>query len=830
MKAPLPIDAAIPRLVEALHRDGAAVLCAPPGAGKTTRVPPALLKAGIAGEGEIVVLQPRRLPTRLGAERVAAELGERPGETVGYQMRFEAIGGSRTRIRFLTEGTLMRRLLSDPELSGVSVVVFDEVHERNLATDVALALADRLRRSTRPDLKLLAMSATLEAEKFAEYLGPCEVISTEGRPHRVEVEHLKRPDDRPLHLQVTGAVKRLLGAGVEGHFLVFLPGAAEIRRAAQALEEFAREKDLRVLPLHGALPSNLQQAALAPSEKRKIVLATNVAETSVTIEGIGAVIDSGLARVAGYSPFGGLPTLRLAKVSQASAIQRAGRAGRTQAGVALRLYTREDFLARPAHDTPEILRTDLVETALQLFGIGVDPEELRWLDPPPPSAWEGARNLLGRLGALHHGALTELGRRMLALPVHPRLARWIVEGEARGVAREAALLAALASERDIRARTLEGAGAAMRSGPSDLLALRDLLREAERGGRLRGVDPHAVEAVRRAARQLGRLARDRAPSREATEEELLAIVFTGFPDRVARRRAPRSRELVLSTGQTATLAEESVCTEAEFLVAVEAEARAGNVVVRLASAIEPEWLLERDEIEEEDELVFDAERERVQRVSRLCYGSLVLDESRRPAPPSPEVSALLAREAFRTFDRLVEPEVWRETRARLALARQILPEIPTPDEAWLREALGRLAQGMTGFEELRALDVKEALLSDLLGESRARFEQLLPLRVRLGGGRQVQVRYEEGRPPWIEARIQDFFGMAEGPAIGGGRIPLTLHLLAPNQRAVQVTQDLAGFWERHYPALRKELSRRYPRHAWPEDGRRAAPPPPGRTR
>jgi len=829
MRTPLPIDAALPRLVEVLRRDGAAVLCAPPGAGKTTRVPPALLDAGLADGGEIVVLQPRRLPTRLGAERVAAELGEKPGETVGYQMRYESVGGPRTRIRFLTEGTLMRRLLADPELSGVSVVVFDEVHERNLATDVALALADRLRRTARPDLKLLAMSATLEAEKFAEYLAPCEVIAVEGRPHPVQVEHLERADDRPLHLQVAGAVKRLLAAGVEGHVLVFLPGAAEIRRAAQALEDLAREKDLRVLPLHGALPAREQQAPLAPSERRKIVLATNVAETSVTIEGIGAVVDSGLARVAGYSPFSGLPTLRLARISQASAVQRAGRAGRTQAGVALRLYTREDFLARPAHDVPEILRADLAETALQLLGIGVDPEGLRWLDPPPVAAWEGARELLARLGALRGGAVTELGRRMLAFPVHPRLARWIVEGEDRGVARDAALLAALASERDIRARRLEGAGAATRSGPSDLLELRDLLTEAERGGRAGGLDPSAVEAVRRAARHLARLARDRAPSREATEEELLALVLQGFPDRVARRRAPRSRELVLATGQTATLSEESVCTEADLLVAVEAEDRPGGAVVRLASAIEPEWLLDREEIEEDDELVFDAERERVERVERIRYGSLVLDESRRPAPPSPEASALLVREAFRAFERLVDPEAWREARARLELARQHMLEIPPPDEAWLRMALTRLAQGLTRFEELRAMDLLEALLSDLLGERRARFEELFPLRVRLGGGRQVKVRYEEGRPPWVEARIQDFFGMAEGPVIAGGRIPLTLHLLAPNQRAVQVTQDLAGFWERHYPALRKELSRRYPRHAWPEDGRRAAPPAPGRS-
>lgn len=832
MRVPLPIDPVLPRLSEALRREGAAVLHAPPGAGKTTRVPPALLEAGLADEGEILVLQPRRLPTRLGAERVAAELGERPGETVGYQMRYESSGGPRTRIRFLTEGTLTRRILADPSLAGVAVVVFDEVHERNLATDVALALAERLRRTTRPDLKLLAMSATLEAEKFADYLGVGEVITSEGRPFHVEVQHLERPDDRPLHLQVAGAVKRLLAAGVEGHVLVFLPGAAEIRRAAQALEPFAREKDLRVLPLHGALPPREQEAALAPSARRKIILSTNVAETSVTIEGIGAVIDSGLARISGHSPFSGLPILRLAKISQASAIQRAGRAGRTQAGVAFRLYTREDFATRPAHDAPEILRADLAETTLALLGIGVDPASLRWLDPPAPSTWEAARTLLERLGAIRGDVPTEVGRRMLAFPVHPRLGRWIVEGELRGVAEEAALLAALASERDIRARGLgDEVRAATRSGPSDLLELRDLFLEAEMR-RTRGLDLRAVEAVRKAAGQLRRLVRQKVPPREASEDELLSLILEGFPDRVARRRAPRSRELVLFNGSTATLSEESVCTEADFLVAVDVEERPGaaEALVRLASAIEPDWLLGREEIEEDDELIWNEERGRVERLERIRYGSLVLDESRRVPPPSAEVSAILAREAFRAFEKLVDPEAWREALARLALAREVIPGIPELDEATLREALGRLAEGATGLEELRALDLQETLLAELLGEQRAHLERMLPLRVGLPGGRQVKVHYEEGRPPWIESRIQDFFGMAEGPTIGGGRIPLTIHLLAPNQRAVQVTQDLAGFWERHYPALRKELGRRYPKHAWPEDGRRATPPRPGRSR
>lgn len=825
----LPIDPVLPRLVEALARDGAAVLHAPPGAGKTTRVPPALLEAGLAEKGEILVLQPRRLPTRLGAERVAAELGERVGARVGYQMRYETVAGERTRIRFLTEGTLTRRLLADPALRGVSVVVFDEVHERNLATDLALALTERLRRTARPDLKILAMSATLEAQKFAAYLEAGESIESEGRPHAVELRHLERPETRPLEQQVAGAVKRLLGAGVKGHVLVFLPGAAEIRRAARALAPFAAEKGLRVLPLHGALPPREQEAALAPSEEQKIILSTNVAETSVTIEGIGAVIDSGLARVAGHSAFSGLSSLRLAKISQASAIQRAGRAGRTRAGVALRLYTREDLLARPAHDTPELLRADLAETALALHGIGVDPASLRWLDAPGAAAWEAAETLLRRLGALEARGLSAIGRRMLAFPLHPRLARWVVEGERRGLADEAALLAALASERDIRARGLGPGQAAALEGSSDLLELRDRYREAA-GGRALGLDPRALEAVRRAHAQLRRIARRDRRAGDASDEALLELILSGFPDRVARRRGERSRELLLSTGQTATLSEASVVAEPPFLVAVDAEEGAGGGKVRLASAIEAEWLLDREEIEEEDEFVWNEARGRVERLERIRYGSLVLHESRAVPPPSPEVSALLAREAYRAWDRLVDAEAFRAARARLELARARFPELPSLDEAGLRAALARLTEGMVGLEELRALDPLEALLTSLLGPARGELDRLFPLRIRLPGGRQLPVHYEEGRPPWVESRLQDFFGMTEGPAIAGGAVPLTLHLLAPNKRAVQVTQDLAGFWERHYPALRKELGRRYPKHAWPEDGRSAKPPPPGRIR
>ncbi|HYX92226.1 MAG TPA: helicase-related protein, partial [Myxococcaceae bacterium] len=401
---PLPIDALLPEIVSALSASRALVLEAPPGAGKTTRVPRALLEAGIGDGKEILVLQPRRLPTRLAAQRVAEEMGEPLGERVGYQMRFEDVSGPRTRLRFVTEGVLGRRLLSDPELRGVGVVVLDEFHERHLASDVSLAMLKRLRETSRPDLRIAVMSATLEADPIAEYLGGCPILRSEGRRFHVEIEHLPQVDERPLEQQVLAALKRLVAGGLDGHVLVFLPGAAEIRRSREAVEELAQRHGLDVHALHGDLPAAEQDRAVRPSRARKLILSTNVAETSVTIEGVAAVIDSGLARLASHSPWSGLPALRVARVSKASAIQRAGRAGRTREGACLRLYTRHDFETRPEHETPEIRRLDLAETVLALRASGVDDlERFPFFEPPPVAALAAADQLLERLGALAGG-------------------------------------------------------------------------------------------------------------------------------------------------------------------------------------------------------------------------------------------------------------------------------------------------------------------------------------------------------------------------------------------------------------------------------------------
>jgi ATP-dependent helicase HrpB len=873
---PLPIDPLLPEVVAALRAGPSVVVEAPPGAGKTTRVPRALHEAGLAGGGEVVVLEPRRLAARLAARRVADELGERPGETVGWQVRFEEVAGPRTRIRYVTEGLLTRRLLASPALPGVGAVVLDEIHERHLQGDLALALLRRLQRTARPDLKLVAMSATLDAGPVAAFLG-ARPLRSEGRRFEVAVEHLSPEDaarEARLEELVGRAVRRLHREGVDGDLLVFLPGAAEIRRAREALGEWAARADVDVLPLHGDLSPEEQDRAVAPGRRRKVILSTNVAETSVTIEGVVAVVDSGLARVASHSPWSGLPTLQLRKISRASAAQRAGRAGRTRPGRALRLYTRADHDARPEFDVPEVLREDLAETLLALAALGAQ-DGLEWLEPPPAAALQAAGTLLVRLGALDRGgALTDVGRRMLRVPGHPRQGRLLAEAAARCAADEGALLAALVGERELRdRRALEGA-ALPPTGPSDLLELAHAFEEAARARfapeRLRrmGVNPGAAQAVERSRRQLQRVARDLArsaptaaptptatstststatstptatatatPAANATEHALLLATLAAYPDRVARRRAPGSDEIVLVGGGSARLDPASVVREAPLLVAVDAEERRGDrragaraeARVRIASAVTEEMLLDLfpDALRYEEALAWNARAERVDASERLLYGDLVLEETRAARADPDAVAALLAAEALARGARAFaeEGEVDRlGARLAFASAHAGAPGLAPPSEEDLARTLRALCAGRRSFAELREADLPAAIAAGLDPRARAALERLAPERLTLPGGRSARIHYEAGKPPWLESRLQDFFGLAAGPAVAGGKVPLVLHLLAPNQRAVQVTTDLSGFWERHYPSIRRELMRRYPRHAWPEDPRTATPP------
>ena len=847
MRARLPIDDVLPQLVAAVRARGACVLVAPPGAGKTTRVPGALLDAGLV-TGEIVVLQPRRLAARLAAARVASERGGELGGEVGFEVRFDRKIGSATKIRFVTEGILTRRLLADPELRGVGCVIVDELHERHLDGDLALALVARLR-ARRPELLLVAMSATLAAEPVAKFLGDAQgavpIVTSEGRTFALTIEHEEQPDDRPLGKRIAATVRRWAQERPTGDVLVFLPGSGEIRRCTEDLADVAAVHHLDVVALYGDLPAEEQDRAVRPaaSGRRKVILATNVAETSVTIDSVTCVIDSGLARIARHSPWSGLGELRVEPVSRASCTQRAGRAGRTQPGRVIRLYTKHDHDTRRAFEVPEVLRAELAGVALELRGMGVGLGELRWLEAPPAAATAAAEATLLRLGAIDaSGAITPLGRKILRFPAHPRVGRLICEAEARGVAPEACVIAALLGARELRLERRGPQGQARISSPSDLIDDLDAFVAARDGGlrpdRLRreGLDVATAHAVDRASRQLERIADARLAPAPRTDNDidraLQICVLTAFPDRVGKRRAPNSAEIVFAGGGSGTLAASSAVIEAPLVVAVDATEGSGRpgggasskVQIRRASAVQAEWLLDLyiDHIAERDELVWNAAKERVERVVQMTYDGLAIDEqrdvegARRAGRPAAE---LLAKQAIAAgIERFVDAEALAQWRARVTFVAKLAPQagILAPTDDALAAVVARACEGATSFAELRSLGLLD-LLDASLGEQRALVQRLAPTHLALPRRGRVQIRYELDRPPWIASRMQDFFGLARAPTVGDGKTPLVLHLLAPNQRPVQVTQDLPGFWVKHYPGLRKQLMRKYPKHAWPED-------------
>ncbi len=793
----LPIDPLIPGILRHLASGRNLVLEAPPGAGKTTRVPPALFALG---EGQVLVLEPRRLAARLAARRVASEMGEAVGQAVGYQVRFEGVAGPRTRLRFLTEGVLTRRLLADSSLSGVSVVVLDEFHERHLDGDLALALLRRMQQTSRPDLRLLVMSATLDLGPVSRFLDGCPVIKSEGRLFPLSVSYTPSSPDA-LPQQVSGALERLTREKLDGDVLVFLPGAAEIREAARACQGIAQRQDLLLLPLHGDLFPEEQDRAVAPADRRKVILSTNVAESSVTIEGVTAVIDSGLARVASFSPWSGLPALTVSRIGQASADQRAGRAGRTSPGRVIRLYPEEDLRRRPAHDVPEIARRELSGTCLEIHAMGIDPRQLEWLEAPPSSALDAAGQLLRALGAVDNaGQLTRDGRTMARYPLHPRLGRLIIEADRRGVGEDGCALAAILSSG--RRRAASGHA----SGPSDLLAL---------------LESEWDQNERRIISQLRRVKR-LSHEPKSGDAALLISVLAAFPDRVARRR--QGDELLLAAGGSSLLSKASVVRTGDWLVAVDIEERRerGLPLVRLASAIEPAWLLDLfpQRVTERSAVEWNRQAERVEAASALLFDGLTIEESRGGPVDADLAAGLLAEQALAAgVERFVDRDSLEAFLARVSFASQhsALPELEKAD---VGAALAILCRGLRSFAELKDAagrgGLERALLHRLPPNADGLLREVAPEHIRLPGGRQVRVHYERSRPPWVASRLQDFFGMKETPRLARGKVPLVVHLLAPNQRPVQTTTDLSGFWERLYPQVRREISRRYPRHKWPE--------------
>ena len=851
----LPIDSQLPEIQAVVRGGRDLILRAEPGAGKTTRVPPALLAAV---PGQVLVLEPRRLAARLAAAYIAESLGERVGGTVGYHIRLERAFSPRTRLKFITEGLFLKYLARDPGLAGVDCLVLDEFHERHLHTDVALAVARQLQRTRRPDLRLVVMSATLDTERLAAWFGDAAVLDAPGRVHMVAEEYLPQPDRRSQAAGVREAVAELLSdPRCPGHVLVFLSGAADIRRCAKALAPLATRTGARVLPLMAELPLARQQEALAPSAARKIILATNVAETSVTIDGVTGVVDPGLAKIPGFAPWSGLPTLDVRPVSQASCRQRAGRAGRTAPGVVRRLFTRQDFASRPPFTPPEIRRLELSGTLLDLAAVAkhlpeaADPAALPWLDPPPAEMVESCRGLLGLLGAVDStGALTPLGEELAGAPLHPRLARVMAEGRCRGIVGAAALAAVLVNEGMI----LRPLSAAPAVTDSDVLWQMELFL-AWKGRRdlpaavCEAFDRPRAERVEALYRQLAEGAS--LPALEKlhvpAEEDLAACFLAGFPDRVGQVRAGRAGrravagsaldriELALCQGGGARLSPASTVRDSRLLVAVAAEDNpsrgdaALSAEVRVAVGIEPELLLEApaDFLKESAETVWDGEGERVVSRSRLTYGGLLLEETPQEGDPE-ETARVLARAlADRWPKPFPDDAPLRQYAARLDFLRRLGVEAEFPDlpgEAF-DDFLGSICRGKRSFAEIARSSLKGCIDVALEPGQRSRLDRLAPERITLGSGRRVAVNYELGAAPWIGARLQEFFGTSRTPTLADGRVPLVVHLQAPSGRALQVTTDLAGFWQREYPKLRNAYMRRYPRHPWPEDPLAASPPP-----
>jgi ATP-dependent helicase HrpB len=825
---PLPIDPVLPEVVAALRRGPNLVLRAPTGAGKTTRVPPALLDGGVAESGRILVLEPRRLAARAAARRMAAERAGRLGDEVGYHVRFDRRCGPQTRILAVTPGVLLRFLHDDPYLETTGAVVFDEFHERGLESDLALGLVRLIQQTVRPELRIVAMSATLAVEAVATYLGDCPVVVSEGRSFPVEVAYEPRPDRQPWPVAAARAAERLLDR-TDGDLLVFLPGLYEIRQTARQLEAVAAERGLAVLPLHGDLPPEQQDAALLPQIRRKIVLATNVAETSVTVEGVAAVADTGLARVMEYDPGVGLDRLKLAPISRASADQRAGRAGRTRPGVCVRLWGAGSHHGRPEQTEPEIRRVDLAGAVLQLLCFGeAELATFPWLEAPREATVARALTLLRRLGAMEGPRVTELGRSLVRLPVQPRLAMLLIDGARRGFARRAALAAALLSERELFPRTLDESprGSGRRSA-SDVVDRVEALEAFEREGRTASAvgDLHrgAARAVLQVRDQLVRaVRRGTAPAEPAPhtgDEALMRSLLAAYPDRLARRRGPGDPRGVMVGGRGVRLGP-STAVDAELFVCIDVDAGKGESWVRQASAVERDWL-PQDHLATSVEVAFDAVAERVVARKRVRFEDLVLEDVPATPPDTDEVGRVLAGAGAGRLDRVAPPDdsPAGRLRTRVRCLREWMPELGLAalDEADLADQLEVLCQGCRSFAEVRDGPWLESFQARLTHKHWLALESEAPGWLVVPSGSRIVLRYELGRPPVLAVRIQEVFGLKETPRVAGGRVRVLLHLLAPNYRPQQVTDDLASFWSNTYPQVRKELRTRYPRHAWPEN-------------
>lgn len=826
----LPIDDHLDAAVKALAAHRRLVLTAEPGAGKTTRLPPALVDGGLCGDGTVLVLQPRRVAARMAATRIAAERGDEVGGFAGYTVRFDRRVSRRTRVHVVTEGILTKLATDDPSLEGIAAVVLDEFHERSVHADVALALVRTIQKELRPDLHLVVMSATLDAEPIARWLDAAPTLHVPGRTYPINITWLDVPDDRPLPVKAAAAVRRALATG-PGDVLVFLPGVGEIQRTGEALAGLASEQGLAVLPLHGELRPEEQDAALGPSDRRKVILATNVAETSLTVPGVTTVIDAGLAKISAFDADTGLDRLELKRISKASATQRAGRAGRLGPGRAFRLWTKNEEAAMPPFEVPEIRRVDMAPVALDLHAFGEhDVAGFPWFESPGAAVVDAAESVLRLLGAVDPTTrrLTPLGERLTRFPAHPRVARLLVEGHARGAVEETALAAALLSERDFVRRGTRD----LPAGPCDVSMRVDLMRGDVAGE----IDRQALRTVRRVAEHYARTLRDLlgAPpaSTEDSETAVRRAFLAAFPDRVARRREPGKPDALMVGGRGVALAPESVVREAECFVVLDADLGArglhAKAVVRLASAVERSWLddVPGHPVATRRDVRWDDARGRVIGVVESRYLDLPLSVAETGNPDPAETKRLLLEVGRRDPSRVLDlsgsvEALW----LRLRSLASWMPELHLPplDPSDLVDLLEPWMDGATTLDAMRALPLDAVIRGALSREQADALERHAPESLLLPSGQRRKLEYVPSKAPILAVKLQELFGCAETPTVAHGRVPVLLHLLSPGHQVVQVTSDLKSFWNTTYAQVRKDLRGRYPRHPWPDDPWTATP-------
>jgi ATP-dependent helicase HrpB len=815
------------------------VLQAPTGSGKSTQVPQILLDAGLAGDGQIIILQPRRLPTRMLAARVAQERNVGLGKEVGYQIRLDNVSDSSTRIRFVTEGVLLRQMVGDPGLKGVSVLIFDEFHERHLYGDIALARAIDIQRSIRPDLKIVLMSATLDTALLESYLKPCNVLTSEGRTFPVDIGYLKREviDEPAWEL----AADALAQAGDDGgDVLIFMPGAYEI---ARTIEEIKRSGfDGVVLPLHGDLSPRAQDAAVAAYDQRKVVVSTNVAETSLTIDGVTLVIDAGLAKIAKYDPHRGINTLITEKISRASADQRAGRAGRTAPGRCIRLWSERDHLGRRAQDLPEIKRLDLAEVLLNLKASGVvDLEFFHWIEPPDPKSLRRAIELLEDLGALERSSskITPIGLRMLSFPVHPRYARMLLTADQLGCVATVALIAALTQERHLLKRSENSQMEHDRElllgkeAESDFFILIRAWLYAQQHGpdksRRLGIRYAVAQQVAQLFEQFLEIAKAEGLTEtkrvdEYDAEALGKCMLVGFSDHLAKRIDSGTLRCDLVHRRHGVLARESVVQKSPLLVAGEIreiQGRDDELIVLLSqvTGVREEWLRELfpNDFRDASPVFFDSATRRVQARRDLIFRDLILQSSKIETPPPEQAAEILAREVVEGRCPLVnwthEVNQWI---ARVNCLSEWFPELQLPviDQGARFYLIQQICHGALSYKEIKERPVWSVVRAWLSKTQQENLDRFAPERIELLNGRRNKLAYAEGQPPVLAARIQDLYGVEGSLSIGNGRVPIVVHVLAPNHRPIQITQDLSTFWKEAYPKIKQELRRKYPKHEW----------------